>query len=98
MAGESLQVVSGPAAGQAISLDADFVVGRGEAGMGNLQGDPEISRNHARFRRTAQGQVIVEDLGSTNGTYVNGARLAAPHVLAPGDQVRLGKTVLQLQA
>jgi len=97
MAGESLQVVSGAAAGQSIDLDADFTVGRTEQGMGNLSGDSEISRSHARFRRGARGEVIVEDLGSTNGTYVNGQRLSAPYVLKPGDQVTLGRTVLQLQ-
>jgi 6-phosphogluconolactonase (cycloisomerase 2 family) len=65
--------------------------------MGNLAGDSEISRRHARFRQTDHGQVIVEDLGSTNGTLVNGQRLTGPHVLAPGDQVTLGKTILQLE-
>src|SRR3954454_19369174 len=96
MAGDTLQVVSGAAAGQSIDLDGDFTVGRTEAGMGNLSGDSEISRRHARFRRGARGEVIVEDLGSTNGTYVNGQRLAAPYLLKPGDQVTLGRTVLQL--
>src|SRR3954452_7936644 len=97
MAGESLQVVSGAAAGQSIDLDADFTVGRTEPGMGNLSGDSEISRSHARFRRGARGEVSVEDLGSTTGTSVNGQRLSAPYVLKPGDQVTLGRTVLQLQ-
>jgi hypothetical protein len=74
------------------------MIGRGETGMGNLQGDTEISRQHARFRRLGDGRVLVEDLGSTNGTYVNGQRIAAPRVLSPGDQVQLGKTLLRFDA
>jgi 6-phosphogluconolactonase (cycloisomerase 2 family) len=89
--------VSGAATGASVDLGVDFVVGRGETGMGNLQGDPEISRRHARFRRVDGGQLLVEDLGSTNGTYVNGQRIAGPHVLSPGDQVQLGKTVLRFE-
>src|SRR5919202_5781746 len=97
MAGEMLRVVSGTGAGRSIEVSADFVVGRTEAGMGNLMGDDQISRRHARFRRLDDGRLIVEDLGSTNGTYVNGQQIAGPHVLALGDQVRLGNTVLRLE-
>jgi 6-phosphogluconolactonase (cycloisomerase 2 family) len=96
MAGESLRIVRGAGAGTQIPLRGDFIVGRGETGMGNLAGDPKISRRHARFRQTDQGQVIVEDLGSTNGTLVGGRRLTGPHVLSPGDQITVGNTVIQL--
>jgi hypothetical protein len=95
MAGETLRILSGAGAGTQITLQGDFVVGRSETGMGNLAGDSEISRRHARFQQTAYGQVVVEDLGSTNGTHVNGQRLVGPHLLAPGDQITLGKTILQ---
>jgi 6-phosphogluconolactonase (cycloisomerase 2 family) len=95
MAGDKLQVVSGAATGRAIALNGDFVVGRDETGMGSLEGDTEISRRHARFRRTGDGRVVIEDLNSTNGTYVNGERLAGARLLSPGDQVTLGRTVLQ---
>ncbi len=98
MAGETLRVLSGAGAGTQIPLQGDFIVGRSEAGMGNLAGDSEISRRHARFQLTPQGQVIVEDLGSTNGTLVNGQRLGGPRVLAPGDQITMGKTILQFDA
>jgi hypothetical protein len=97
MANGVLRVVGGPTAGRQISLDEDFVVGRGESGMGNLGGDSEISRRHARFRALDTGQTLVEDLGSTNGTIVNGQRIAGPYVLSPGDQIRLGRTTLQLE-
>jgi hypothetical protein len=92
-----LRVVGGQTAGRQISLDEDFVVGRAESGVGNLGSDTEISRQHARFRILDTGQVLVEDLGSTNGTIVNGQRINAPYVLSPGDQIRLGMTTLQLE-
>lgn len=98
MAGETLRVLSGAGAGSQIPLTGDFVIGRSETGMGNLAGDSEISRRHTRFQLTGSGQVIVEDLGSTNGTYVNGQRLGGPRLLAPGDQITLGKTLLQFDA
>jgi hypothetical protein len=97
MAAALLRVVGGPTTGRQISLDEDFVVGRGENGMGNLGGDTEISRQHARFRQLGGGQILVEDLNSTNGTLVNGQRISAPYVLSPGDQITLGKTTLQLE-
>jgi pSer/pThr/pTyr-binding forkhead associated (FHA) protein len=97
MAAALLRVIGGATAGRQISLDDDFVVGRGEDGLGNLGGDSEISRRHARFRQLGGGQILVEDLNSTNGTLVNGQRISAPYVLAPGDQITLGKTTLQLE-
>jgi hypothetical protein len=96
VAGESLRIISGAGAGSQIPLRGDFVVGRSETGMGNLAGDTDISRRHARFRLTDQGQVIVEDLGSTNGTHVNGRRLNGPVLVSPGDRITLGNTVMQL--
>jgi hypothetical protein len=55
-------------------------------------GDAEISRQHARLTRTPGGMVL-EDLGSTNGTFVNGDRLASPRVLRSGDLIGLGENV-----
>jgi predicted component of type VI protein secretion system len=54
--------------------------------------DPEISRKHARL--TLQpGGFQIEDLGSTNGTFVNGMRLMGPHALRPGELILLGENV-----
>jgi pSer/pThr/pTyr-binding forkhead associated (FHA) protein len=55
-------------------------------------GDAEVSRQHARITRTPGGYVL-EDLGSTNGTFVNGERLTTPRVLNPNDLIALGETV-----
>jgi hypothetical protein len=94
VARESLTVISGAASGTEIPLDGEFVVGRGEAGSGNLAEDTEISRRHARFHRE-NGSFVVEDLGSTNGTYVNGRRVTGPTALMPGDEIQLGKTLVK---
>jgi hypothetical protein len=55
-------------------------------------GDAEISRQHSRLTRTPGGMVL-EDLGSTNGTFVNGERLTSPRVLQSGDLLGLGENV-----
>jgi pSer/pThr/pTyr-binding forkhead associated (FHA) protein len=57
--------------------------------------DPEVSRQHAQLSLQAQGYVIT-DQGSTNGTFVNGERLAAPYRLSNGDEVGLGETVVMV--
>ncbi len=56
---------------------------------------PNISRLHARLERVRRG-IRVEDLGSTNGTWVNGERLAKPTILKPGDDLRLGPHRIEL--
>ena len=54
--------------------------------------DPEVSRHHCRFTQGSGGYTL-EDLGSTNGTFVNGQRLTGARPLAPGDMLGLGETV-----
>ena len=55
--------------------------------------DPNVSRQHAEIRPRG-GSWVLTDLGSTNGSQLNGRRLAAPTVLKPGDQIELGTTTL----
>jgi pilus assembly protein CpaF len=55
--------------------------------------DAEISRKHSRLSFQG-GKYVIEDLGSTNGTFVNGQRLAGPVVLKPGDVVSLGEQIV----
>jgi hypothetical protein len=59
--------------------------------------DPEVSRRHATLHSEG-GVVTIEDLESTNGTFVNGERITGKRQLAEGDEVRLGATVWKLQA
>src|SRR5205085_12485695 len=98
MAGEMLKVTAGNAAGQDIPLEQELVIGRSTPGLGSLGGDSEISRVHARVYRDASGQLMAEDLGSTNGTFVNGNRISSPTPLRPGDQVRVGQTTMGVEA
>jgi S1-C subfamily serine protease len=98
LAGESLRVVAGNASGKEIQLENEFLIGRAaDTDDGKLGDDPEISRNHARISRRAGDQLAIEDLGSTNGTFVNGKRLEGAQVLNPGDTVKVGTTTLQVQ-
>jgi hypothetical protein len=74
--------------GMIYDLDADLVLGRGERAEIRLE-DPFASARHARVYE--QGNIVViEDLGSTNGTYLNEELLETPRPLHPGDRVRIG--------
>ena len=73
-----------------------LTVGRGAQNDLALEGDSYASARHARFAPRRDG-VWVEDLGSRNGTYVNGVRLAEPRKLAPGDVIRVGETDLRYE-
>lgn len=87
-----LVVRKGPTPGMAFDITKDVTVMGRDVSNDIVVGDSEISRQHARISRTPGGYVL-EDLGSTNGTYVNGERLAAPQVLNPGDMIGLGENV-----
>ena len=63
---------------------------------GTLGQDAEISRHHARIARSG-GAFMIEDLGSTNGTFVNGRRISKPEILSPGDRIQVGATTLVVQ-
>lgn len=58
--------------------------------------DPYSSEFHARVG-IQDGQVVVHDLGSTNGTYVNGRRVTSPTSVSRGDTVQIGKTILEVR-
>jgi pSer/pThr/pTyr-binding forkhead associated (FHA) protein len=59
--------------------------------------DPDVSRRHAAIR-IAAGEVTIEDLGSTNGTLVNGETITEPRTLRDGDEVRIGSGIWRLRA
>jgi DNA-binding beta-propeller fold protein YncE len=98
MAYESLHLVTGRATGEELRVDAELEIGRDATGAGRLAEDPQLSRRHARLYRMSDGGLVVEDLGSTNGTRVNGTVIAAPTLLAAGDRVQLGGTVIEVRA
>ncbi len=84
-----LSAVHGPDKGRVLMLPESrrHVIGRHRLSLT----DKQVSRKHARLEKY-DGQWFIEDLGSTNGTLVNGHRLTEPATLSPGDRVRVGKT------
>jgi hypothetical protein len=82
--------------GQTFDLADEVTVGRSAGCVVSLEDDNFASLVHARiFQRN--GEVWVEDLGSTNGTYVNSERLTAPARLRRGDRVKVGGTLLEVR-
>jgi hypothetical protein len=74
--------------GMIYDLDGNLVLGRGDRAEIRLE-DPFASSSHARVYEQA-GAVVLEDLGSTNGTYLNEELLDTPRPLHPGDHLRIG--------
>jgi predicted component of type VI protein secretion system len=89
-----LIVRSGPRAGERIELTGELVVGREHADV--TLDDEEVSRRHLAVRPHDDG-VELEDLGSTNGTFVDGARLSAVVVLSETARVVLGESELEIE-
>jgi predicted component of type VI protein secretion system len=90
-----LVFTEGPLSGRRIEVEAELVLGREDAGL-TIE-DEEISRRHAVVR-PGDGGLEIEDLGSTNGTYVNGSRIQGPTRLGGGDTVKLGRSLLQVES
>ena len=92
----TLVIRQGPQAGMSFPLVGNQVVMGREEGLDISLQDPESSRRHARVTWQA-GQFVIEDMGSTNGTFVNGIQLTAPQILNAGDSVGIGQTALVFQ-
>ncbi len=84
---------SGPTPGATFSLEGDqLIIGRDSSSAITIN-DAEVSRKHARLNFQG-GKYVIEDLGSTNGTFVNGQRLISAVVLKSGDVVSLGEQIV----
>jgi hypothetical protein len=85
-----LVVTEGPMVGERYALhNIISTLGRASSNTIVLE-SPQISRLHAQIRLQPHG-VMIEDMGSVNGTFVNGRRLEAPHLLSPGDRIRFAE-------
>jgi hypothetical protein len=88
-----LSLQQGPQLGQSFSLSRpSILIGRGTGNDVTID-DSQVSRRHANITWDGQ-QFIINDLGSSNGTFVNGVRLTGPRVLQPGDTIGLGSTIV----
>ncbi|WP_037674931.1 FHA domain-containing protein [Streptomyces griseus] len=92
-----LVVTEGTLTGTTVALQGQTItLGRAHDSTIVLDDDYASSR-HARIYPDRDGQWIVEDLGSTNGTYLDRNRLTTPTPIAPGAPIRIGKTVIELR-
>jgi hypothetical protein len=95
-AGEEVVIVkSKTQAGQRLDVQGPVVLGRSpQADV--LLDDPYASEFHLRLIRRPEG-IVVHDLGSTNGTYVNGRRVGTPLTLTRGDTIQVGNTIMEVR-
>jgi hypothetical protein len=83
-------------AGATYPLGSEITVGRDPSCTITIDGDTFVSSLHLRIY-DADGQPMVEDLGSTNGSFHNGSKLVGARLLHPGDRIQVGYTVLEAQ-
>jgi hypothetical protein len=93
--GSTLVIREGPGAGEERPLEGETVLGREPGSADLVIEDPGVSRRHAAVRALG-GSITVTDLGSSNGTYVNGRRIGGEVELAEGDEIQVGGTVLSV--
>jgi len=95
MSGLILEIVEGQGAGKQVPVDALVEIGRADTATLALM-DPLVSRHHAIVEPTADA-LIVEDLGSLNGTFVNGNQIYSATKIHPDDHLLVGVTVLEVR-
>ena len=94
--GMGLYITSGPGVGRSFLLEEVTRIGRGVDNEARMY-DPEVSREHAAVYRYEHGFAI-SDLGSANGTWVNGKRIGEAVWIRPGDAIRVGTVEMQVTA
>jgi pSer/pThr/pTyr-binding forkhead associated (FHA) protein len=95
-AARTLVVTAGPLAGTTLQLSqTPITIGRA-AGSTLVLADDYVSTNHARLSPSGEAWIL-EDLGSTNGTFLDRAKVAEPTPVPVGTPIRVGKTVLELR-
>lgn len=91
-----LEVTAGPDVGSIVRMDSGpFFVGRGSENDLRIA-DHKASRRHAVLALTDNGRLVIEDVGSENGTIVRGREIAERTFVHPGDEIRIGDTVLRV--
>ena len=92
----ALVVIDGPAQGKIVNI-AKHPISIGRASVCDLVLDDDfISSKHARITNQAEGY-LVEDLGSTNGTWVEGEKLTQPVLIKPGVRIKIGRNTLTIR-
>jgi len=91
-----LAIDTGPQAGARLALVDEFRIGR-SADCALILDDDYVSGDHASLARRPNGDWVLTDLGSTNGTFVNGSRVVTPTVVSPADSLRIGRTQMRLE-
>jgi hypothetical protein len=94
--GPALVALDGPAAGMHIPIPVEGL-SLGRDTLPALRRDPAVSGRHAFIRWTGDGRLMIEDRGSRNGTWVNGARASDPRVIGAGDRIQLGSGTYELR-
>src|SRR5512145_3534165 len=89
----TLVIRQGTQAGMSFVISGSQVVLGREEGLDIVLQDPESSRRHSRISWQG-GRYVIEDMGSTNGTFVNGLQITTPRPLNPGDSIMIGQTTL----
>ncbi len=87
-------IAPGALAGHSFTLEGETTIGRG-AGCGVSIDDAHVSKLHARLT-PQDGEWVLEDLGSTNGTSLDGDRVVRPTAIRPGGRITIGEIVLEL--
>ena len=93
-----LRVVYGDGSKETIELhERSIAIGRASH-FGRFDQDPELSRRHLKVKLNNEGDIFGEDMGSTNGTWLNSRRMKGLHKVEPGDEIRAGLCRIRVRA